>query len=935
MSESEYSFRDYLNWNEISSALDAEIIAAQDKKTEYTIYDGRRGKILNDLIVYTFHLSGEEKIDPNNITEVRYNDSPIPNATLLGIKGQKAHVGIPQDYQLPKMVRMLTIVSDPSFILKKLQEQIEGLSRRDTPQQSLLDAVFGSKKYLHAHYKEDDWKSDGVERFNERQKEAVEKAQTNPVLFIWGPPGTGKTTILGKIISDYVKQDETVLLCSNTNRAVDVSILKALEVSEHEQTPIKEKSLRWGDVFLAEEEDLQFVKLSSHIMRLREEKKAEIQEEYDLLEEYDSFGKPLNQLKEQLKPHKLQLRKLAELEAAEANGSMNDFQREQLIRIRKKLQSANLDVSGLEAQVNELSEAREKVENRIVEKYESLQALRTFVAENTRVTIREVLEDVRFQSATFARAILEEELFNQSFDNILIDEASMANLPYILFLLSRAKKRVIFVGDPQQLEPIVLSSTLNSKKWLGKDIFMHASDAASIEALFLWQSRNTDISVLLQDQYRMPEKIYQIVNKLFYKDNLRTHVKEKGVIRVFDSSQINPPLTFPSNLSGSPVNVLHAEILIKDVHQALSQPGDKRELARDIGIMVPYTQQKRFLQYQSKIRYIPDSLEIGVVHTFQGREKPLIYMDLTLSNIEYTYPTFDEAKTSVLSVSRLLNVGISRCQASESSPYKGEFVLVANYDYFKRHHSHGIVWDFLEMVREQADEFTTLDTDLDPFAPLDPFETQETMFDENEDEDTDEQEVEVVTEEPEDEVVDIPRRAKRQIEQDATRITQEIRIINGYAVKLGYGELFKKTENMEQILTDLPINICRSSEDFRAYVGMLYKLIYEATGSREAKWPIPDKFAKLGKETYGKIRLVIHQLRQFYEHDYQQWDQAAQDKLLGYVGEFFEGVGTSRGSNHPDDWIRTQLATLARVTNYLAEVKKRLAVRADPDGEKK
>ena len=95
-------------------------------------------------------------------------------------------------------------------------------------------------------------------------------------LILWGPPGTGKTTVLGKIISDYVKNDETVLLCSNTNRAVDVSILKALEVSSFEDTPIKEKSLRWGNIYLEHEEDLQYVTLSNHIERKRKEKEDQI-----------------------------------------------------------------------------------------------------------------------------------------------------------------------------------------------------------------------------------------------------------------------------------------------------------------------------------------------------------------------------------------------------------------------------------------------------------------------------------------------------------------------------------------------------------------------------------------------------------------------------------------------------------------------------------
>jgi len=926
MPEPDYSIREYIDWQKISLAIEDEIHSAQEKKTEYTLYDGKRGKTLNDQVIYTFLLSGEEKIDPNNITEIRYRDEVIENAYVLGIKGIKARVAIPQSFALPKRVKILMLISDPSFILRRLLEHIEHFSREEIPQTSILDAVLGSKKYLHGKY-DIEVGEDDEERFNSKQKEAIKKSKTNPVLFIWGPPGTGKTTILGKIISDYVKNGESVLLCSNTNRAVDVSILKALAVSDVEQTPIKEKSLRWGDVFLTEESDLHYVTVPSHYERLLEKKRKAIREEVDLLWEYDSFGSRLNELNAILKPHKLLVRKLAELEKAERDGKINMFQQQQLRRVRKKLGTTATDSGGIKKQIDGLEAERNKVEERINEEYQSLQDLREYVAENTRVTMGEIISKVRFQSATFARAILEEEITRQTFDNVLIDETSMANVPYIIFLLTLARKRVIFVGDPQQLEPIVLSSSPNAKHWLSKDIFMHVSGADSIDSLFRWQSTNSDISVLLQDQYRMPKKIYDIVNKLFYKGNLVNHVDIQGTVRVFDSSLMNPPLTFPSNLSGSPVNVLHAEVLLRHIQESLSGKEDMKEVARDIGVMVPFTQQKRFLQYQSKIRYIPDTLEIGVIHTFQGREKPHIYMDLTLSSINYTYPTFDERKTSLLSVSRLLNVGISRCQANEGSVFNGEFILIANYDYFKRYHSNGIVWDFLEAVKENADEVIVIDQELDPFAPIEPENTQARLFVE-ESRETAEQvkEVELEIEEIPTET-EIPKLAKRQIEKDACKITYEIRVINGCAVKLGHGEFFRKTDNIEQILTDLPITICHSEKDFNFFIGMLYKLIYEASGGKEARYPIFDRYAKLGQDTYGKIRLVIHQLRQYFAHDYSGWSEPDQKKLLNFVDEFFNSVVNDRNALNEDDWMRLQLAIMSRVVTYLQEITKKLNIK--------
>ena len=59
------------------------------------------------------------------------------------------------------------------------------------------------------------------------QNKAIRSALTNDVTYIWGPPGTGKTTVIGQIIDELYKHDRSVLLVSHTNTAVDGAIKKA------------------------------------------------------------------------------------------------------------------------------------------------------------------------------------------------------------------------------------------------------------------------------------------------------------------------------------------------------------------------------------------------------------------------------------------------------------------------------------------------------------------------------------------------------------------------------------------------------------------------------------------------------------------------------------------------------------------------------------
>ena len=61
------------------------------------------------------------------------------------------------------------------------------------------------------------------------QNKAIEMAITNDITYIWGPPGTGKTTVIGQIIDVLFHRDRSVLVVSHTNTAVDGAINKAYE----------------------------------------------------------------------------------------------------------------------------------------------------------------------------------------------------------------------------------------------------------------------------------------------------------------------------------------------------------------------------------------------------------------------------------------------------------------------------------------------------------------------------------------------------------------------------------------------------------------------------------------------------------------------------------------------------------------------------------
>lgn len=57
---------------------------------------------------------------------------------------------------------------------------------------------------------------------NEEQRNAVKSALSNPVTIITGPPGTGKSQVIGNIIINAVLNGKKVLFASKNNKAVDI-----------------------------------------------------------------------------------------------------------------------------------------------------------------------------------------------------------------------------------------------------------------------------------------------------------------------------------------------------------------------------------------------------------------------------------------------------------------------------------------------------------------------------------------------------------------------------------------------------------------------------------------------------------------------------------------------------------------------------------------
>lgn len=87
---------------------------------------------------------------------------------------------------------------------------------------------------------------------NSQQREAVRNGASRSLHYVWGPPGTGKTSTLAQTVRTLLMRGERVLLAAHSNVAVDVAMLRAAELLEGSDLLEEGRILRVGTPQLGE-----------------------------------------------------------------------------------------------------------------------------------------------------------------------------------------------------------------------------------------------------------------------------------------------------------------------------------------------------------------------------------------------------------------------------------------------------------------------------------------------------------------------------------------------------------------------------------------------------------------------------------------------------------------------------------------------------------
>ncbi|PWS29130.1 IGHMBP2 family helicase [Pedobacter yonginense] len=240
---------------------------------------------------------------------------------------------------------------------------------------------------------------------------------------------------------------------------------------------------------------------------------------------------------------------------------------------------------------------------------------------------------------------------NLTYNTIIIDEAGQALEPACWIPILKAQK-VVLAGDHFQLSPTIKSNEAArnglSKTLLEKSVHLHP------EAV-----------VLLNEQYRMNEKIMKYSSQVFYEDQLSAHdsvahhllFAEDEALSFIDTAGCS----FDEKLDGtSTTNPDEANFLIKHLVKLVEDLAQKKltNSFPTFAIISPYKQQiqilQRLVKEEEKLFPYQAYISVNTIDSFQGQERDVVYISLTRSN--------PEGSIGFLADTRRMNVAMTRAK---------------------------------------------------------------------------------------------------------------------------------------------------------------------------------------------------------------------------------------------------------------------------------
>lgn len=619
---------------------------------------------------YTFKIAkANEKLALQTECTLRYEaGEQLVTITDLG----QTEVTIRSERKIDLGYQDYVLVIYPWFLYERLKLALESLLESEDYFVSNALLLFG--KEAPQKQPPHPLRADHTE-LNHSQQQAVQLCSDSNLAFVWGPPGTGKTTTLGHIVTELLAQGQRLLITSTTNAAVDQALAKLAALPDMQNYLEQGQIVRLGQ---ANAETFgtglnQVVKrLNVQIQGRLEQMRRRRQEIGRQIEQLDLI---LAKIKDNIEPVQLGLFHEARSEALSARELQAVF-------------SGALAQTILQLSLEKQEEAAVRRRKRLERLSDLYRERISQYAQELRSKERTVTQKARLILATMSNVYLSHLLQGERFDTVIIEEAGMAILPNLFYCAALARKKVIAVGDPKQLPPIVQSKDEYVYKAMGRNIFeVSAQNPDHAGAI-----------MMLDTQYRMHPLIGDLVSALFYDGKLRNgeNTRTRG-----DIANKKPYPGFPLVVvdTGRQTTCATQEASFSRFNEKTAQAclDLALEAVRDglesVAIITPYVAQSRLIRQQlSRFQREAQYVECQTVHRFQGGERDLVILDMV--DTAPLPPGVLLADHSARSSSKnLINVSISRA--------RGKLIIISDVAYFRDNSPRSVINIMLDQaIRE-------------------------------------------------------------------------------------------------------------------------------------------------------------------------------------------------------------------------------------------
>jgi len=543
----------------VLQALKQEALTVDTRAPKrYRLTGGRCVASEGDHFVYTFQWSSEP-------------EPFVPGELRIGSTRIDARVGLQGDDDRTFQIWASTFLGirvdsavfsiDPTFLLRTLYAKLRPWTESLSGSSGVASDLFSSpESFAYGDVAP-------VAGLNLPQSIALSVAAASRRSYVWGPPGTGKTTCLGRLIRRLVDDGKRVLVLSPYNIAVDEAVLAA------------ERCGGWKE---------------SDIVRVGRISEAVRRRHIDLDSHLEQCARKSGLLAKTRQLHASVMRELAHKERPTPG------------TIRKCVEELGEAViaagrGGDSATVKQVETATRIIRSEF------------------RAPELEIINGARVVATTVALSMISAAVMRGSFDHVVVDEASVIRVPEALFIALSTQCKLSFFGDPRQLPPIVANRTPESDRWLKRNPFDMAQIATAADA--------AGTCVLLTIQHRMAAPIRELISSLFYEGKLEDGtVPRDGRVVLVDTSNTSAKATTRwIKMSQSKENLVH-----RGVVAGLMMAVRRKHPAYSILVLSPYRAQKKAYERESTTNRISHS-RFATVHTSQGTEADVVILDLVIS----------------------------------------------------------------------------------------------------------------------------------------------------------------------------------------------------------------------------------------------------------------------------------------------------------------